>query len=206
MSTADLAKALMTAKEFATFVAQPGNEDRWFELARGEVIELPPPKRAHGSTCGNIAGLLYQYKRQVKWGDVTANHAGFIRETDPDTVRGPDIAYYESESNEEGYSQIPPLLTVEVLSPDDKASVLARKVADFLNNGVALVWVVDPATRTVVVYRQGSNPVVLFETDEITGEDVLPGFRCRVADFFPVTKAEVSNKPGTRKRRRGKAK
>jgi Uma2 family endonuclease len=203
MTRASLATPLMTAEEFGKFVARPENDGRFFELVRGKVIELPPPKRLHGSTCGNIAGLLYNFKRQVKWGDVTSNDSGIILERDPDTVRGPDIAYYELESAEDGYSIVAPLLAVEVLSPDDKASVLARKVADFLNNGVALVWVVDPATRSVVVYRQDSNPLVLFEGDEITGEEILPGFRCAVADFFPsIKKGQDSTKREKKGRRR----
>jgi Uma2 family endonuclease len=135
------ARKLMTAEEFSAFVHQPENEDRWFELVRGAVIELPPPKRLHGSVCGNVGGLLFVYKRQVGWGDVTANDAGLVLEHDPDTVRGPDVAFYAEPQTEEeigGYSHTPPLLAVEVLSPDDKANRLARKIADFLANGVQL--------------------------------------------------------------------
>ena len=47
-----------------------------------------------------------------------------------------------------------------------------------------LVWLVDPESRDVTVYRPGEEPYVLGEQDEITGENVLPEFRCRVADFF----------------------
>jgi Uma2 family endonuclease len=44
--------------------------------------------------------------------------------------------------------------------------------------------VVDPEVRSVTVYRPGQIMVVLDDTEELTGEDVLPDFRCRVADFF----------------------
>lgn len=47
-----------------------------------------------------------------------------------------------------------------------------------------LVWLVDAEDREVTVYQRGYEPYVLGEQDEITGEGVLPEFRCRVADFF----------------------
>jgi Uma2 family endonuclease len=204
-----LARKLMTVEEFSAFVHRPENRDRWFELVRGEVIELPPPKRLHGSVCGNVGGWLYVYKRDVGWGDVTVNDAGLVLEHDPDTVRGPDVAFYgETQTEEEvgGYSHTPPLLAVKVLSPDDKANQVARKIADFLANGVQLVWVVDPQDRTVVVHRQGQLPKVLCVADEITGEDVLPGFRCAVADFFPPAPQATAPKAPKKKRRNGKTK
>jgi len=36
----------------------------------------------------------------------------------------------------------------------------------------------------MLVYQRGCEPYVLGEQEEITGEGVLPDFRCRVADFF----------------------
>jgi Uma2 family endonuclease len=49
---------------------------------------------------------------------------------------------------------------------------------------VALVWLVDPEGRTVTVYRNGQLPQVLEGEDELACEEMLPGFRCRTADFF----------------------
>jgi Uma2 family endonuclease len=53
-----------------------------------------------------------------------------------------------------------------------------------LKAGIPLVWVVDPEARDVTVHRQGKEPQVLESTQELTGEDVLPDFRCQVADLF----------------------
>jgi Uma2 family endonuclease len=75
-------------------------------------------------------------------------------------------------------------LAVEVLSPDDRSGRMTRRVSQFLRKGIPLVWIVDPEGRDVTVHRPGREPYVLDEQDEITGEDVLPGFRCRVADLF----------------------
>jgi Uma2 family endonuclease len=59
---------------------------------------------------------------------------------------------------------------------------------------VKLVWIVDPEAREVCVYRPGHDPYVVTENEELTGEDVLPGFRCRVSEFFKLPgKAQKPN-------------
>src|SRR3954452_9563868 len=151
MSTAT-ATARMTADEFLEFVHRPENEGRWFELVRGEVIELPPPTKKHGVVSANIAFALGGYIRQARKGYITANDSGTLLERDPDTVRGPDVAYFTDARRYDDlhpkYGEEPPVLAVEVLSPDDRAARVLAKVDDYLRNGVRVVWLVDPEGRT----------------------------------------------------------
>src|SRR5262249_3309170 len=151
------------------------------ELVRGEVIELPPPMKPHGVVAMNVGGLLRDFTFKRDKGYVTCNDTGVILERDPDTVRGPDVALYEDATSFEEvhpkYGEVPPRLAVEVLSPSDRADRVQRKITDYLRNGVELVWVVDPETRTVTVYRTDKGPRCLHGDEELTGEDVLPGFR-----------------------------
>src|SRR5437899_9213088 len=86
---------LMTAEEFYDWANRPENENKWFELVRGEVIELPPPTLPHGVVAGNAVWILNGYVRQRRKGYVASNDSGVILERDPDTVRGPDVALYE---------------------------------------------------------------------------------------------------------------
>jgi Uma2 family endonuclease len=198
----------MTAEEFCDFVHRPENENRWFELVRGDVIELPRPDRRHGVVCCNIGYFLSCYIFRRGRGYVTSGDAGVILERDPDTVRGPDVAVYEdAETFEElhpKYGEVPPLVAVEVLSPDDHADRINRKVTDYLRNGVALVWLVDLEAHTVTVYRPDDGPRVFGEQDELTGNDVLPGLRCRVAEFFLLRGQPPSPKPKSPRKKRGK--
>jgi Uma2 family endonuclease len=186
MSTA--ATKTMTAEEFCDFVHRPENDNKWFELVRGEVIELPPPFKRHGAVCANVARVLGNYTFQRRKGYITANDSGVILERDPDTVRGPDVALYEDAQKFEDlhpkYGEVPPRLAVEVLSPNDRADRVTRKMTDYLRNGVPLVWLIDPEARIVTVYRADGPPYELKELDEITGNAVLPAFCCKVADFF----------------------
>ena len=84
----------MTVDQFMEFCSRPENDDRFFELVRGEVIELPPPRPIHGALCTNFTTELNLYARKRRKGHVTCNDSGVIFERDPDTVRGPDVAYF----------------------------------------------------------------------------------------------------------------
>ena len=77
-----------------------------------------------------------------------------------------------------------PDLAAEVLSPDDRPREVAAKVADWLEAGTRLVWVVDPRERTVTVHETGTAPRELREDDELTGDDVVPGFRIAISAIF----------------------
>lgn len=178
----------MTAAEFYDWAHRPENEGRCFELDRGEVEEMPPPGKHHGFVCGNIAGILRNFAIQRRKGYVCTNDAGMLVEQDPDTVRGPDVTFYEDAQTtidmERQYAVRPPLLAVEAASPNDRLNRTMRRVTQMLNGGVGQVWLVDPEGRDVTVHRRGQDPLHLTEEQEITGDPVLPDFRCRVAEFF----------------------
>ena len=107
----------------------------------------------------------------------------------PGTVVGPDVAYCLDAAT---YDEVEPkraetpVLAVEVLSPSDKMSQVNEKVADYLRAGVKVVWLADPELKTVTVYRPDRNHVVLKAVDELTGGEALPGFTCKVGDFFQL--------------------
>jgi Uma2 family endonuclease len=202
MAKAAAAAKLMTADEFCEWVHRPENTDKWFELVRGEVIELPPPVRPHGVVCMNVARLLSLHTFQRGKGYVAVNDSSVILERDPDTVRGPDVALYEDADTFDElhpkYGEVPPRVAVEVLSPNDRVNKVLRKITDYLTNGVELVWLVDPEDRCVTVYRPDKRPYVLNSDQELTGDDVLPDFRCPVADCFrlPGDKPKPAAPPG----------
>jgi Uma2 family endonuclease len=183
---ATVTKKLLTAGEFAQLPEpQDGSQQ---ELVRGEIVTMPPPGGMHGGCCSKVDRRLGVFVEDKQLGHVTANDAGFITERDPDTVRGPDIAYWSRQRLPElpvGYIEIPPDLAVEVVSPSDHFSRVQSKVREYLSRGVALVWVVDPEGRTVAVYRSRQQAAILEENDLLSAEDVLPGFQCLVRELLP---------------------
>ena len=108
----------------------------------------------------------------------------------PDQVRFPDvafIAYGNIPADADANTAVPnwiPSLAVEVISESNTKAEMARKLRDYFDAGVKLVWYVDPPTRTVRVYRSPENFVMKGESDELDGEDVLPGFRVSIRDWF----------------------
>ena len=177
---------LITAEEFFR-MPQPADGSRQ-ELVRGVVITMPPPGGRHGACCSKVDRRLGNHVEANRLGTVCANDTGFVSERDPDSVRGPDISFWTRERLPEvpdGYVELAPDLAVEVVSPGDHYSRVQNKVRHYLARGVRMVWVVDPEDRSVTVYRPGNQAVILEESATLTGEDVVPGFSCRVADLFP---------------------
>jgi Uma2 family endonuclease len=180
----------MTAEEFFDWANRPENAERSWELERGRVIEVPSPGKFHGFVCGNVARIVGNYAMQRGQGYVCSNDSGLLVERSPDTVRGPDICYYIDEQTAETmdrkFAIVPPVLVVEVRSPSDSLKRMQRRLAEYLKLGVAMVWLVYPEERLVTVNQLHEIPRPLDDEDELTGNSVLPEFRCRVAEFFAV--------------------
>ena len=80
---------------------------------------------------------------------------------------------------------MPPELVIESVSGSDSSEGVDRKVEEYLGTGVRLVWVLQPATRTAMVYRADGTVARIQATGALDGEDVLPGFRCELATIMP---------------------
>ena len=159
------------------------------ELIRGVLHETMPTGHEHGRIVTNLTILMGVFIKPRKLGGLTASDAGVWLERDPDTVREPDIAYFSAERipldvRITGYAEVPPDLVVEIASPSDSPREVNDKAWMWLSYGVRLVWVVQPDTRTVDVYRPGRPVVTLNEHDRLDGVDVLPGFTCAVREVF----------------------
>lgn len=182
MATTD---KLVTAEELSQ-MPEPSDGTR-YELFGGELIKMTPAGGRHGKCCGLIARALIGFATEHSAGHVATNDTGVFTERDPDTVLALDLTYWSRErlpEMPEGFVEIAPNLAVEVVSPSDKQIHLHRKVLHYLEHGVRLVWVVDPGVQTATVYRSRQEIFILGHGDEITGGDVLPGFSCRVGEFF----------------------
>lgn len=156
-----------------------------FELVRGELVEMVPPGFEHGGIALSIGSVLREFVRARKLGAVVVE-SGFYLERDPDTVRGPDVAFFPSDripADRRKFADCPPVLAVEVVSPEDSSAEMEARVRDFLRAGVGEVWVVYPRTRTVHRFREEWAEVLSAEGTmrEVAG---LTGFEAAVAEFF----------------------
>lgn len=175
---------LVTAEEFATIP----DDDCHFELVEGRVIRVSLPGSLHGALMTRIAMLLALHVDTHHLG-VVMTSGGFKLATNPDTVRGPDVAFVRRESIPEagipeGFWPGTPDLAIEIRSPGDRPSEILAKVDDYLTRGVRLVWVVEPRRKSVTVYRRLLPPVTLGVDETLDALDVVPGFVCEVRRIF----------------------
>jgi Uma2 family endonuclease len=173
---------LMTVAEFMN---RPQTTDgSKEELVRGRIVKMPAPQAEHGILQLEVGSrlLLYVKKQRLGW---VVTESGAV--TEPDTVRGPDVAFYSIEdypTRPTGYFHEPARLIVEVLSPSDRANRTLRKVNEYLAAGVRLVWVIDPEDRIVMVHQPGKQPSEVIDGQNLEGYDVLPGFSLPLAELF----------------------
>jgi len=170
--------ALMTAGELL-HVHIP---DKHVELVHGVLSVREPPGYLHGDVTARLTKRLMDHVDARELGRVLAAETGFQLRSDPDTVRAPDIAFIRREHLPDprpvGYLALAPDLVIEVLSPRDRPGEVLAKVADWLNAGTRLVWVMDPERRLARVYREDGSETLLAGDDALDGEDVVPGFSC----------------------------
>lgn len=178
---------LMTADELLARSSELGR----CELIRGELIMMTPAGGTHGSLANEMAYRLNVHVRQNRLGQVWAAETGFKLETNPDTVRAPDVAFIGSERLGEAdtpkFIPIAPDLAVEVNSPNDTAGEVAAKVQWWLEHGTGAVWVVDPKSRTVTTYQPDGGARVVHANETLTGGKVLPGFELPLDELFTDT-------------------
>jgi Uma2 family endonuclease len=155
--------------------------DKHVELVRGVLIVREPPGLRHGRIAIELGSRLAGYARGASLGRVYVE-SGFHLARNPDTVRGPDIAFISAgripDPEPAGYAALAPDLVVEILSPGDRPGEVLAKVADWLSAGTLLVWVVDADRRVARVYRADGTESVLTAHEALLGEDVLSGFSC----------------------------
>jgi Uma2 family endonuclease len=184
MATAELA-TLLTAEEFGKR-PDPGYPE---ELVKGRIVRMPPTDPRRGEVCIQAGFLLKGFLAEHDIGRVVGNDAGVIIRRNPDTVRGPDLAFYSYERLPKGplprgYLPQIPELVIEVRSPGDRWKEIHEKVAEFLGAGVLVVVVLDPGPRSAHVFGAEEAPSKLGPEDELTLPGILEGFRVRVGRFF----------------------
>ena len=174
------------------FAMRPSRKvDRW--LFRGELRESKMTKRNpnHAGAVMTIGRLIGNWlaSQQQPRGKVYGGEAYFRIRKDPETNVGIDVALATSEQRatvkrKSSYIDGAPVFAAEVLSPYDKQREIDEMIEEYLECGVKLLWIVDPADESVTVYRPGKRPELFNADQQLSGDPELPGFRCAVAEIF----------------------
>ncbi len=177
---------LMTAEELLRLP-----DDEWcYELVEGRLVRMPPNGWGHGRVVMALLRAVDRFVQEHQLGEVCPPETGFriSAEGGPDTVLAPDLAYMRAgrvpAAGTQGYPHLAPDLVAEVVSPSQGRAEMGAKAQRWLSAGVQMVWIVLPEARTVEVWRDGGLVRVVTDEEELTGEDVLPGFAVAVAHLF----------------------
>ena len=170
--------AKMTLEEFLE------SDLEGYEYIEGELVPMLPKSLELGGISTNVALSLGLYVRDNQIGRIympyttfKVNECGLI----------PEIAFVATDRLPADRSKafpIPPDLAVEVVSPTDIWHRVEEKAFAYLEAGTQLVWVLKPLSKTVTVYRSEADITLLTRNDTLTGEEVIKGFSCQVAELF----------------------
>ncbi len=155
-----------------------------YEYIKGELIPMPPTSLEHGDISMNLITLLNTYVRDKQLGRVYMPDTGFRV---GERVLIPDIAFLVKSRLPDDLSKaspVPPDLAVEVVSPSDTLLRVEEKVFAYLEAGTQLVWVIKPRSKTVNVYRSETDITLLTRNHTLSGEEIVEGFSCQVAELF----------------------
>jgi Uma2 family endonuclease len=169
-----------------------------YELVDGQLKELNVSAES-SHVAGEMLFALKAHVRPTGLGYVFPADASFQCFPDaPKKVRRPDVAFVargrlsDETYRQAGHCPACPDLVVEVLSPNDYAAEVNRKIREWLAAGVRLVWQVDPDAKMVFCYGPGKDDAsIRYEDDTLTGEPVLPSFAVRVADLFRMPQPPI---------------
>jgi Uma2 family endonuclease len=168
---------------------KPENPSTWpkvpgrFEYIGGRLYYMTPCGGVQGSVVGSIARVLDEWTDDHPEFFMGTNEAGMNLDGD---VRGADAAIWRRDqlgAVTSAYPRVPPVLAVEVAGRDEDEQQLRVKAAWYHSKGVAIVWLVLPETRRVVVIRPGSE-ASHDQADTLAPAPELPGLTPPVARFF----------------------
>lgn len=158
------------------------------ELIAGEIVTHMPTGHPHGFIENIIGALLYIYLKTNQIGRALTGEVGIYTRRNPDQIRAADVAFISherlSQANEEGFLDVAPELIVEIMSPANTWTEAQEKLAEYFAIGVSIVWIVDPQLEQIHVYRSVEQFKLLQKQDELTSEEILPGFSVALTEIF----------------------
>lgn len=157
--------------------------------AQGEIVIMSPTGSETGNWNSSLNGVLFVWNNQTKLGKTFDSSAGF--KLPNGATYGPDAAWMPREkwnsisaAEKRKFAPLVPDFIMELRSPSDRIEPIQDKIAEFMECGCRLAWLIDPDAQQTTVYRaDGSQTTVPFD-EILSGEDVLPGFSVKLGELF----------------------
>ena len=151
------------------------------QTAAGDLIIMAPVGYEEGRRNFQLYKPFADWEASVGGGECADCSAGFILPNG--AMRFPDVSWVRREQLEclsdkqrEGFLPLCPDFVLELRSRTDRLPVLRKKMAEYIDNGARLGWLIDPIEKQVLVYRPGEPVEHLKFPATLSGEPVLAGF------------------------------
>jgi Uma2 family endonuclease len=161
-----------------------------YEIVNGQRVELPPMSAYATWIASRLHGRLWPYVEDKGLG-MSVTEMLFVLDAEHNLRRRPDVAFVATARwpldralPETGDWDVVPDLAVEVISPNDVFKDVLAKVREYFHYEVQVVWVIAPEERQVYVYDAPTHVRILTGQDELTGGEVVPGFRMPLVHLF----------------------
>jgi Uma2 family endonuclease len=176
-----------TLMTFAEFEKLPDGPEQ-LELLEGELVRMPPPERTHMEVTEQLykrldaaVSALRQSRPQAGLGKVHIE-MGYLLTQEPRSWLRPDVSITQPGQPGQRYYEGAPLFAFEVVSREDRAIDLNRKVGLYLRHGAAEVWLIYPEERQAWVHRRDARQAYLEDTT--LQSPLLPGVEIPLASIF----------------------
>jgi Uma2 family endonuclease len=175
-------KALLTATDLE-HTPKPLEGGGW-ELDEGELVQVSPNRLQQSDLIFRLYSILREFVRAKRLGRVVADTWFEIA---PHIVRAPDVAFIPADRlaviDPRHALKVLPALVVEVLGPSASGRDVSRRVQQYREAGIPLIWVVDPDRLEVDVYGGGPLRTPTIEA-ALDAAGILPGFSLPLSQLF----------------------
>ena len=166
--------------------------------AQGELIAMSPAVSRSGRLEILITTQLQNWSEKDSTGFTFGPTAGFTLPNG--AVRAPDASWITLErwnaltdQQQESFAPIAPDFVVELCSKSDSRAETRAKMAEYIEQGARLGWMIDPKAKEAEIYRPGRAVETLVKPSSLSGEDVLPGF---ILDLTPIFQDRTAAQAG----------
>jgi Uma2 family endonuclease len=179
---------LLTAADLAALPSDLPSGPVKYELDDGRLVLMAPPAGEHGRLQHRVGRVLDKHAENLGLGEAFGE-IGVILRRNPDRVVGPDAAFVVKRSlpvrmSPEGYFETIPELVVEIRSKNESPADVRGKAEEYLEAGVQIVWIIEPQSKAVTVFRPKERARVFKIGDVLTAKGVIPGFKVPVVELF----------------------
>ena len=160
-----------------------------YEVIDGVRVEREPMGAFETVLASWLCHLLNSFAADRKLG-LAVSEVLFILNAQRNLRRRPDVAFVSyarwptSVMAREPAWNVVPDLAIEMVSRTNLAEEIDRKIMDYFQSGVRLVWVFYPDSGRVYVYQSPTQVSILERTDTLDGSEVLPGLRLPMAQLY----------------------